>query len=72
MQREDPFRAYFVTVIVVAVLSIGVGIFVGGLTQQYVMVFFMQLLVAALLAAWYASIKNRVTANIDSAETSSR
>lgn len=72
MQGADPFRAYYVTVIVVAVLSIGVGIFVGGLTQQYVMVFFMQLLVAAVLAAWYVSIKKRVTANDDSAETSSR
>ncbi|WP_323985989.1 hypothetical protein [Microbacterium plantarum] len=72
MQGADPFRAYYVTVIAVAVLSIGVGIFGGGLTQQYVMVFFMQLLVAALLAAWYVSIKKRVTANDDSAETSSR
>lgn len=72
MQREDPFRAYFVTVIVVAVLSIGVGIVVGSLTQQYVMVFFVQLLVVALLAAWYVSIKNRVTANNDSAKPSSR
>ena len=72
MQREDRFRAYFVTVIVVAVLSIGVGLVVGGLTQQYVTVFFMQLLVAALLAAWYVSIKNRVTADNDSAKPSSR
>lgn len=60
MRRGDPFRTYVVTVIVVAILSIGLGLLIGGLTGQYVTVFFMQLLVAALLAAWYVSIKKRV------------
>lgn len=60
MRRGGPFRTYVVTVIVVAILSIGLGLLIGGLTGQYVTVFFMQLLVAALLAAWYVSIKKRV------------
>ena len=62
MRHGDPFRTYLVTVIVVAVLSIGLGLVVGALTGQYVTVFFLQLLVAALLAAWYVSIKKRVAA----------
>lgn len=62
MRRGDPFRTYFVTVIVLAVLSIGLGLLIGGLTGQYVTVFFLQLLVAGLLASWYASVKKRVVA----------
>ncbi|MCJ1706551.1 hypothetical protein [Microbacterium sp. VKM Ac-2923] len=62
MRRGDPFRTHVVTVTVVAILSIGLGLFIGGLTGQYVTVFFVQLLVAALLAAWYVSIKKRVAA----------
>lgn len=60
MRRGDPFRTYFVTVIVVAILSVALGLLIGGLTGQYVTVFFMQLLVAGLLAALYVSIKKRV------------
>ncbi|CAH0163434.1 hypothetical protein [Microbacterium sp. Bi128] len=62
MRRGDPFRTYFVTVIVVAALSIGLGLLIGGLTGHYVTVFFVQLLVAGPLAAWYVSIKKRVVA----------
>lgn len=41
---------------------VGLGLLIGALTGQYVTVFFMQLLVARLLAAWYVSIKRRVAA----------
>ncbi|NYF17035.1 hypothetical protein HDC37_001863 [Microbacterium sp. AK009] len=63
MRQGDPFRAYYVTVIVVAILSIGLGLLVANLTGQYVGVFFAQILIAGLLAAWYMSIKKRVTAS---------
>ncbi len=36
---------------------------VADLTGQYVGVFFAQILIAGLLAAWYVSIKKRVTAS---------
>jgi len=62
MRRADRFRTYLVTVVVVAVLSVALGLLIGGLTGQYVTVFFVQLLVAGLLAAWYVSIKKRVDA----------
>lgn len=62
MRRGDPFRTYRVTVIVGAVLSIGLGLLFGALTGEYTTVFFLQLLVAGLLAAWYVSIKKRAAA----------
>jgi putative effector of murein hydrolase LrgA (UPF0299 family) len=59
MSRGNELRTYYVTVVVVAVLSVVLGLIVASLTEQYAAVFFAQMLVAGLLGAWCTRIRKR-------------
>ena len=59
MMRGNPLRTYQVIVLVVAVLGFAIGLLVASLTGQYVAVFLVQLMIAAVLAAWYPRVKKQ-------------
>ncbi|TQJ30127.1 hypothetical protein FBY39_0572 [Microbacterium sp. SLBN-146] len=56
---KSGLRSYYATVLVVAVVSIALGLATATATSQYVLVFCAQILIAALLAAWYPRVKKR-------------
>lgn len=46
-------------VLVVAVVGFAIGFLIASLTGQYVAVFLVQLMIAAVLSAWYPRVKNQ-------------
>ena len=61
MAQQRSMRPRPLTVVVVALTSIAVGFLIANLTGQYVGVFAAQVVVAGLLAAWWAMPKKTST-----------